>query len=103
MEYFEDSNPPANAEIGCKVPFLDGHYLYPVALQRRQRLLHGFIQLVQQVAQVEMIAASLAAPPDLTSGTMHGQRPAASRANEYGRLLFHVQSPLSLFRASLSY
>ena len=26
MEYFEDSNLPANAEIGCKMPFLDGHY-----------------------------------------------------------------------------
>jgi hypothetical protein len=26
MKYFEDSNPPANAEIGCKMPFLDGHY-----------------------------------------------------------------------------
>jgi hypothetical protein len=25
MEYFEDSNPPANAEIGCKMLFLDGH------------------------------------------------------------------------------
>jgi hypothetical protein len=23
MEYFEDSNPSANAEIGCKMPFLD--------------------------------------------------------------------------------
>ena len=26
MQYFEDSNPPANAEIGCKMPFLDGHF-----------------------------------------------------------------------------
>ena len=26
MEYFEDSNPQTNAEIGCKMPFLDGHY-----------------------------------------------------------------------------
>jgi hypothetical protein len=25
-EYFEDSNPPPNAEIGCKMPFPDGHY-----------------------------------------------------------------------------
>jgi len=25
MEYFEDSKPPPNAEIGCKMPFLDGH------------------------------------------------------------------------------
>jgi hypothetical protein len=25
MEYFEDSDPSANAEIGCKMPFLDGH------------------------------------------------------------------------------
>ena len=25
IEYFEDSNPPANAEIGCKMPFPDGH------------------------------------------------------------------------------
>jgi hypothetical protein len=28
MQYFEDSNPPTNAEIACKMPFLDGHYLY---------------------------------------------------------------------------
>ena len=27
MEYFEDSNPPTNKEIGYKMPFLDGHYL----------------------------------------------------------------------------
>jgi hypothetical protein len=27
MEYFEDSNPLPNAEIGCKMPFLDGHCL----------------------------------------------------------------------------
>jgi len=26
MEYFEDSNPQTNAEIGRKMPFLDGHY-----------------------------------------------------------------------------
>ena len=26
MQYFEDSNPTSNAEIGCKMPFLDGHY-----------------------------------------------------------------------------
>jgi hypothetical protein len=25
MKYFEDSDPPTNAEIGCKMPFLDGH------------------------------------------------------------------------------
>jgi hypothetical protein len=25
MEYFEDSNPAPNTEIGCKMPFLDGH------------------------------------------------------------------------------
>jgi hypothetical protein len=25
MEYFEDSNPPPNAEIGCQMPFLAGH------------------------------------------------------------------------------
>jgi hypothetical protein len=25
MQYFKDSDPPANAEIGCKMPFLDGH------------------------------------------------------------------------------
>jgi len=25
MEYFEDSDPPSNAEIGCRMPFLDGH------------------------------------------------------------------------------
>jgi hypothetical protein len=25
MEYFEDSNPSPNAEIGCKMPFPDGH------------------------------------------------------------------------------
>jgi hypothetical protein len=25
MKYFENSNPPPNAEIGCKMPFLDGH------------------------------------------------------------------------------
>jgi hypothetical protein len=25
MKYFEDSNPTPNAEIGCKMPFLDGH------------------------------------------------------------------------------
>jgi hypothetical protein len=24
-QYFEDSKPTANAEIGCKMPFLDGH------------------------------------------------------------------------------
>jgi hypothetical protein len=24
-EYFEDSNPPPNAEIGCKTPFPDGN------------------------------------------------------------------------------
>jgi hypothetical protein len=24
MEYFENSNPPPNAEIGGKMPFLDG-------------------------------------------------------------------------------
>jgi hypothetical protein len=29
MKYFEDSNPSPNAEIGCKMPFLDGHYLAP--------------------------------------------------------------------------
>jgi hypothetical protein len=28
MEYFEDSDPPANTEIGCKMPFLDGHGLH---------------------------------------------------------------------------
>jgi hypothetical protein len=27
MQYFEDSNPSSNVEIGCKMPFLDGHYL----------------------------------------------------------------------------
>ena len=26
MEYFEDSDPLSNTEIGCKMPFLDGHY-----------------------------------------------------------------------------
>jgi len=25
MEYFEDSNPLPNTEIGCMMPFLDGH------------------------------------------------------------------------------
>jgi hypothetical protein len=25
LEYFEDSNPTTNAEIGCKMPFLEGH------------------------------------------------------------------------------
>jgi hypothetical protein len=25
MEYFEDCNPPPNAEIGCRIPFLDRH------------------------------------------------------------------------------
>jgi hypothetical protein len=25
MQYFEDSNPTPNAEIGCKMSFLDGH------------------------------------------------------------------------------
>jgi hypothetical protein len=28
MEYFEDSNPPTNREIGYKMPFLDGHLLF---------------------------------------------------------------------------
>ena len=28
MEYFEDSDPPTNTEIGCKMPFLDGHKDY---------------------------------------------------------------------------
>jgi hypothetical protein len=25
MQYFENSNPPTNTEIECKMPFLDGH------------------------------------------------------------------------------
>jgi hypothetical protein len=25
MKYFEDSNPPPNTEIGCKMLFLDGN------------------------------------------------------------------------------
>ena len=25
MKYFEDSDPPLNAEIGCKMPFPDSH------------------------------------------------------------------------------
>jgi hypothetical protein len=29
MQYFEDSHPPTNAEIGCKMPFMDGHLGFP--------------------------------------------------------------------------
>jgi hypothetical protein len=31
MEYSEGSNPPPNAEIGCQMPFLDGHRLEVVS------------------------------------------------------------------------
>jgi hypothetical protein len=37
MQYFEDSNPPTNTEIGCKMPFLDGHYLRIGYHQQRRR------------------------------------------------------------------
>jgi hypothetical protein len=30
MAYFEDSDSPTNAEIGCKMPFQDELYLVPV-------------------------------------------------------------------------
>ena len=68
---------------------VSGHRLYPVALQRRQCRFHGFIQLVQQVAQIVLMAASLAAPPDLASGTLHDQWLSATGANECRKLLFH--------------
>jgi hypothetical protein len=53
MEYFEDSNPSPNAEIGCKMPFPDGHYLLeglhsgqasiqPVGLYRAINALKGY-------------------------------------------------------------
>jgi len=64
-------------------------HLYPVALQRRQCRFHGFIQLVQQVAQIVLMAASLAAPLDPASGTLHDQRLAAAGTNECCKVLFH--------------
>jgi hypothetical protein len=79
----------ARLERGFKMPFLDGHGLYPVAPQRCQGRLHGFIQLVQQVDQVVLTAASLAAPSDLASGSLHGQWLVALGADKRGRLQFH--------------
>ena len=44
MEYFEDSDSTPNAEIGCKMPFMDGHQLI------------ARIQLAGRVPLVGMIA-----------------------------------------------
>jgi hypothetical protein len=51
MQYFEDSNPTPNAEIGCKMPFLDGHK------QKHRALING-IGAFKSIARPSLFALS---------------------------------------------
>jgi hypothetical protein len=69
--------------------------LKPIADQVTQGRLGALIQLIEQVGQIIRLAASLAAPLQLASGALLGQRRPAAGAVEYGEIATHG-SPLLL-------
>jgi hypothetical protein len=66
-------------------------WLNPVALKISDGRLHLFVHLIQQICKIISMAATRAAPVDLSSGANHFQWARAIRANEAAHFSISIE------------